>query len=135
MPENTTALEYEIKNSVGRKSKGAVNDPADVEEVQNMLRIAAMLENQPNLDPGAIDGTIDANEAGDDTIRAIEAFQSRFFKADGVISVGRRTWCELVDLLEGRDADEGDDGTAQPSADTSPVAPMPGVDQFFFPFK
>lgn len=134
MPENTTALEYEIKNSVGRKSKGAVNDPADVEEVQSMLRIAAMVENQPNLDPGALDGTIDADESADDTIRAIEAFQSRFFKPDGVISVGKRTWRELVNLLEGSDLDEGDNGT-QPSSETSPVAPMAGDGNFFFPFK
>src|SRR5687767_5281207 len=106
MPDNTTALEYVIKNSVGRKSKGAVNETEDVETVQNMLRLAAMIEAQPNLDPGAIDGTIDANESNDDTIRAIEAFQSRFFTPDGVISVGKRTWRELVDVLEGDDIDE-----------------------------
>ena len=133
MPDNTTALEYQIKNSVGRKSKGAVNETADVETVQNMLRLAAMIEAQPKLDPGAIDGTIDANESNDDTIKAIEAFQSRFFTPDGVINVGKRTWRELVDLLEGDDLDEGNE-VAQP-VNTTPVGTTPGDGRFFFPFK
>ena len=133
MPDNSPALEFQIKKPVGRKSKGAINDPADVETVQNMFRLAAMIEHQPNLDPGAVDGTIDANEGTDDTIRAIEAFQSRFFTPDGVINPGKRTWRELVDLLEGDDLDEGDDGV-QPSS-TTPVAPVTGDGQFFFPFK
>ena len=135
MPENTPALEYQIKNSVGRKSKGAVNAPADVETVQNMLRIAAMVENEPNLDPGPIDGTLEDDESADPTIRAIEAFQSRFFTPDGVISVGKRTWRELVELLEGSDVDEGEDDAAQPSAGAAPLAPVSGDAPFFFPFK
>lgn len=135
MPDNTTALEYQIKNSVGRKSKGAVNQKSDVETVQNMLRLAAMIENDPKLDPGGVDGTIDADESNDDTIRAIEAFQSRFFNSpDGVINVGKRTWRELVDMLEGDDVDEGEVNT-QPPVGTTPVAAVPGDGQFFFPFK
>ncbi|HET9789059.1 MAG TPA: M23 family metallopeptidase, partial [Pyrinomonadaceae bacterium] len=133
MPENTLTLRYEISNSVGRKSKGAVNKTADVETVQNMLRLAAMIESDPKLDPGGVDGTIDSNESTDDTIRAIEAFQSRFFKPDGVIGVGKRTWRELEDLLDGDD--EVDEGEATPSVAATPVTAVRANGQCFFPFK
>jgi murein DD-endopeptidase MepM/ murein hydrolase activator NlpD len=135
MSQNITALKYEIKNSVGRKSKGAVNQTADVETIQNMFRLAAMIENDPKLDPGAIDGTIDANESNDDTVKAIEAFQSRFFKPDGVIGVGKRTWNELLDLLEGDDADEGEAIPVSAPVATTPVTSVPANGEFFFPFK
>ena len=133
MPENTPTLRYEIRNSVGRKSKGAVNQTEDVETVQNMLRLAAMIESDPKLDPGGVDGTIDANEDTDDTIRAIEAFQSRFFKPDGVIGVGKRTWRELEDLIDGDD--EVDEGEATPSVAATPVTPVTTNGECFFPFK
>lgn len=123
MPDNSTTLEYEIKNSVGRPSKGAVNEPEDVETIQNMLRLAAMIESQPQLDPGALDGSIDADEANDDTVKAIEAFQARFFNnPDGVIGVGKRTWRELIKLLEGDET-------------TTPTAPVSANGQYFFPFE
>ena len=129
MPED---LKFSIKGSVGRPSKGAKNNKTDIETVQNMLRLAAMIEKEPILDPGAIDGTIDANESNDDTVRAIQAFQARFLTVpDGVIGVGKRTWRELMTVLEG-------DETETPPAPvtTSPTpAPAPGDDQFFFPFK
>lgn len=133
MPEDTTALKFEIENSVGRKSKGAVNKQDDVETVQNMLRLAAMIEADPKLDPGGVDGTIDDNESNDDTVKAIEAFQSRFFKPDGVISVGKRTWRELVDLLEGDDVDEG--GETPTAVTTTPIASPVANGECFFPFK
>ena len=133
MPDDTNTLEYQIKNSVGRKSKGAVNEPTDVETIQAMFRLAVQLDGDPRLDPGAVDGTIE-NEADDDTIRAIEAFQSRFFKPDGVISVGKRTWRELLDLLEGDDVDEGDEVQPGTPVSTTPVTAV-GDGQFFFPFK
>src|SRR6266849_1767435 len=81
MPENTTetgTLKFEISGSVGRWSKGAANQKADVETVQNMLRLAAMILNEPQLDPNSIDGSINHNEQNSDTIKAIEAFQARF---------------------------------------------------------
>src|SRR4029077_7183680 len=118
MPEE---LIYAISGSVGRPSKGAVNNKADIETVQNMLRLAAMIESQPRLDPGDIDGTIDANgsESNDDTVKAIEAFQRRFLNApDGVIGVGKRTWRELMTVLEG-------DGTeTAPAPATTPATPI-----------
>ena len=135
MPDNTPALDFKINKSVGRPSKGAVNETADVETIQNMFRLAAMIEADPKLDPGAVDGTIE-DEANDDTIKAIEAFQSQFFKPDGVISVGKRTWRELVDLLEGDDeVDEGEETPAGLSVAPPPVASAPADGQFFFPFK
>jgi len=122
-------LEFTITNSVGRRSNGAVNLTPDVETVQNMLRIAAMIETEPQLDPGGIDGTIDENESSDDTVRAIEAFQKRFFNApDGVINVGKRTWRELIDVLDG-------DGTdTQPATINGSATPVTN-NECFFPFK
>jgi murein DD-endopeptidase MepM/ murein hydrolase activator NlpD len=133
MPENTQ-LDFEISGSVGRWSKGAVNQKDDVETVQNMLRIAAMILNEPQLDPNRIDGSINHNEEKSGTIKAIEAFQARFMSApDGVIGVGKRTWQELMTTLEGSDDDTepaGDTGS-----DTGSFVTPPGDGQFFFPFK
>ena len=119
--------EFVISNSVGRRSKGAVNQTADVETIQNMLRLAAMIEIRPQFDPGGIDGTIDPNESGDDTVKAIEAFQAQFFSTpDGVIDVGKRTWRELVDVLDGEEDDN------EPIPVNNPVV---AVGECFFPFK
>lgn len=119
--------EFVISNSVGRRSKGAINQTADVETIQNMLRLAAMIEIRPQFDPGGIDGTIDANESSDDTVQAIEAFQARFFNSpDGVINVGKRTWRELVDVLD------GDEDDTEPEPVNNPVVT---VGECFFPFK
>ena len=121
-------LEYQISNSVGRPSKGAANDIDDVETVQNMLRLAAMIENKPEFDPGGVDGTIE-DESNDDTIRAIEAFQAGFFNnPDGLIQVNQRTWRELMNVLEG---DETDSETANVS---TPVVMSLSNGQCFFPF-
>jgi len=123
-------LKFQISSSVGRSSKGAVNKKTDVETVQNMLRLAAMIEREPLLDPGAIDGTIDTNESKDDTVRAIQAFQARFLTVpDGVIGVGKRTWNELMTVLEG----EGTE--VQPAPVATSTAPAAPGNQFFFPFK
>jgi hypothetical protein len=101
-------LNLQISGSVGRRDKGAVNDKADVETVQQMLRHAAQILSDPRLDPGDTDGAIARDAAQSDTVRAIEAFQSRLFtRPDGVIDIGGRTWRELVRVLEGGGA--GDD--------------------------
>ena len=123
-------LEYQISNSVGRPSKGAVNETDDVETVQNMLRLAAMIENQPQFDPGGVDGTIEG-ESNDDTVRAIEAFQARFSNnPDGVIDVGKRTWKKLLEVLEG---DHTDTEPSHDSASTTTTTSSNG--HFCFPFK
>jgi murein DD-endopeptidase MepM/ murein hydrolase activator NlpD len=122
-------LDFAIGSSVGRKSKHAQNNSADVETVQSILRIIAMAEQNPQLDPGAVDGSIDADEPNDDTVKAILAFQARFLNTpDGVISVGKKTWQELMKALEGDDADVSSGLATDPAVVT-------GGDQFFFPFS
>ena len=122
-------LNFMISGSVGRKSKGAANNSDDIETVQGILRIIAMADQNPQLDPGAVDGTIDADESNDDTVKAIEAFQQRFMGApDGVINVGKKTWQELMKALEG-DAAPGDSGTVGTGSAISTGG------EFFFPFS
>jgi len=122
-------LNFAISGSVGRTSKGAHNNSDDVETVQSILRIIAMAEQKPQLDPGAVDGSIDADESNDDTVKAIEAFQARFMNSpDGVISVGKKTWQELMKALEGDDADV----SSGPATDPAVVT---GGEPFFFPFS
>jgi murein DD-endopeptidase MepM/ murein hydrolase activator NlpD len=131
MPENT--LDYAISASVGRWSKGAVNQTDDVKTVQNMLRLAAMVLNEPKFDPNSIDGSISRNEQKSDTIKAIEAFQKRFTNTpDGVIGVGRRTWNELMTTLEGTEQDT--EPTPETGSVPVPSVTTPGDAQFFFPF-
>lgn len=132
MPEDTQ-LEFEISGSVGRWSKGATNERDDVETVQNMLRTAAMILNEPRFDPNAIDGSINRNEQNSDTIKAIEAFQARFMNTpDGVIGVGKKTWQELVTTLEGTDDDPAP--TGDPASGVASSVTQPSDAEFFFPF-
>lgn len=134
MPENTQ-LEFAISGSVGRWSKGAVNQKNDVETIQNMLRIVAMIDNEPRLDPNRIDGAINRDEPKSGTIKAIEAFQSRFMSApDGVIGVGKRTWNELIATLEGSD-DDIQPAAANTGGATGSSVITPADAQFLFPFK
>ncbi len=130
IPTATTAtpaeetVEWKISGSVGRRTKGALNKPADVEIVQNMLRTAAMILGETRIDPGGLDGDIAKNESKSGTIRAIEAFQSRFFAhPDGVIEMGGRTWRELLSIVH------GDEQTVAPAT----LLPQ-GTAAFFFPF-
>ena len=122
-------LNFMISGSVGRKSKGALNKSDDIETVQGILRIIAMAEQNPQLDPGAVDGTMDADESSDDTVRAIEAFQQRFMNSpDGVINVGKKTWQELMKALQG-------DAPVEDSAATTSASTILTGDEFFFPFS
>jgi murein DD-endopeptidase MepM/ murein hydrolase activator NlpD len=132
MPETT--IKFAISAAVGRWSKGAVNKKEDVETVQNMLRLAAMVLNQPQLDPNNIDGSINHNEPKSGTIKAIEEFQKRFMSTpDGVIGVGKRTWQELIAMLEG--ADDDPEPAVDPVTDTASSVTTPVDGEFFFPFK
>jgi murein DD-endopeptidase MepM/ murein hydrolase activator NlpD len=132
MPETT--LNFAISASVGRWSKGAVNEKEDVETVQNMLRLASMILNQPPYDPSRVDGAINQIESKSGTIKALEAFQARFMNPpDGLVSVGKRTWQELMTVLEGSDADPGTAGDTGSDTGSSVITPDSGL--FFFPFK
>jgi len=103
MPEN------EISASVGRWSKGAVNNEADVRTIQSMLTEAATNLADSRYDPRGVDGTINQNEQNSNTVKAIEAFQRRFVTTpDGLIEVGKRTWQELVTALEGPVTEPGE---------------------------
>ncbi len=116
------ALHLEIGASVGRWDKGAVNNQADVKTVQQMLRHVALILDDRTLNPGDDDGEIARDAQQSDTVKAVIAFQSRLFaNPDGLIEPGRRTWRELVRVLEGGTPGEvPDPGT-------------PGGRQFFFP--
>lgn len=118
-----TTTNWKITASVGQVSKGAVNNDTDVKTVQAMLRSAAMILGNPQLDPGTIDGTIDPKAAKSNTVQAIIAFQSRFFtKPDGVIDANGRTWRELVAILGGTPEPQQASG-----AEFFPFATLPAV--------
>lgn len=121
-PATEDVLELAMEASVGRWEKGAVNNLKDVATIQDMLRHAAMILSNPRLDPGALDGKIHPNSNKSGTVLAIEEFQSRFLTSpDGVISVGGRTWRELLGVVNGTQTDT--------SSSTSS-----GTAKFFFPF-
>ncbi len=108
---------WKIGGSVGRPSK-ATNDVEDVKTVQELLRSAAMILQNPSLDPGGLDGIIPSNAPSHPTVKAIIAFQRRFLtNPDGVIEVDGRTWRELPLVVS---------GAAEPKPETS--------GQEFFPF-
>lgn len=123
-PVAAAISQWQISSSVGRWEKGAVNTKTDVQTVQDMLRSISMILGEPSMDPGVIDGDINRNSSKSKTVQAIEAFQSRFSTApDGVISVGKRTWQEMVRALSGSPQDGG------PS-----TGPQAGT-KFFFPLE
>ena len=126
---NGNDLQWEIGGSVGRWDKGAQNAQTDVEVVQDMLRHASMLLGDARFDPGAIDGAVGHDPASSKTVKAIEAFQSRFMSnPDGRIDPDGRTWSELVSVLQtGTPSD-----APQPDADAEPAG---GASQCFFPFE
>lgn len=104
MPE-----QFEISASVGRRSKGAVNNEADVRTVQTMLTEVATILSDERYNPQELGGTIDQDESSSKTVKAIEAFQKRLFPApDGLIEVGKRTWRELVLVLDGTGGQPGE---------------------------
>ncbi len=98
-------MSLEISGSVGRWEKGARNLQPDVKTVQGLLSAAAKMLNAPEIDPKAVDGKISRPPATSDTVKAIEAFQSRFTAAaDGIIEVGSQTWAALLQAVPGTPA-------------------------------
>src|SRR5262249_16379909 len=91
-------MSLEISGSVGRWEKGAQNLETDVRTVQRLLAVAEKTLGAPEIDPGAADGKISRPPATADTVKAIEAFQSRFTTAaDGLIAPGSQTWAVLLE--------------------------------------
>src|SRR5215213_5868232 len=122
-------VEWKISASVGRRDRQAVNAKDDVEMVQGMLQQATLILDEPRLYAGDADGEIAQNAAASDTVQAIEAFQGRFMtRPDGVIEPGRRTWRELVAVLEHGVPEERDD--ADDAADEPRERP-----KYYFPFS
>jgi hypothetical protein len=88
----------EIDATVGQWEKGAVNKPADVSTVQRLLQTAALKLNDSSLDPKGIDGKIARVAANSNTVRAIQAFQTRLaLQVTGLIEPADETWIKLVD--------------------------------------
>lgn len=119
---------WQIDASVGRWDRQAVNEEGDVEMVQAMLQQAALILKEPRLYPGDIDGEVARNAADSDTVQAIELFQGRFLaRPDGVIEPGRRTWRELVAVLNHGVPDDGDDDDVDEEPAERP--------KYYFPFS
>jgi len=113
-------MSVEISGSVGRWEKSAKNLEADVRIVQRLLEAAAKSLSAPEIDPGAVDGKISRAPATSDTVKAIEAFQSRFTTAaDGVVAPGSQTWAALLEA-ESKPPDKQEN--------------VSSVSQVFFPF-
>jgi hypothetical protein len=122
-------LQLKIEKSVGRWEKRAVNEEADVKTVQEMLRHAAMILENPRIDPGGVDGQIHSNSNKSGTVLAIEEFQSRFLTTpDGVIDVGGRTWRELLSIVEGSETDTASSTSSGPPKFFFPFTRLPATD-------
>ena len=86
----------QLTASVGRWEKGAVNQAADVETVQQLLTTAAQAQHLPQLDPKGVDGKISRPPASSKTVAALEAFESfAQLPVDGVIAPGSPAWLAL----------------------------------------
>ena len=89
-------MNSQISAAVGRWERGAGNLPADVETVQRLLQAAAQLLHAPEIDPKGVDGKIGRPPAASNTVKAIEALQSRFIgSVDGLIAPDSATWQAL----------------------------------------
>lgn len=103
-----------LSGPVGAREKGAVNAKPDVETVQHLLTEAAKVLQMPEIDPDGVDGEIDQDAKKSGTVKAIIAFQRRYFtNPDGLVDVDGRTWRELLSVVN-----------AGPV--TGPVAPITG---------
>lgn len=109
MPSSITA-------AVGSYESGAVNRPADVRTVQELLTRAAKKLNNPAFDPKGVDGKIGRPGANSNTVKAITAFQKQqagMANPDARIDVNGNTWKKLV-------------AAAGPSAPKPPTVPVVG---------
>jgi hypothetical protein len=87
-----------INATVGQWEKGAVNASADVLTVQGLLETAALKLYDSSLDPKGIDGKIARVAANSNTVRAIQAFQTRSaLQVTGLIEPADQTWIKLLE--------------------------------------
>jgi hypothetical protein len=87
-----------INATVGQWEKGAVNASADVLTVQRLLQTAALKLNDSSLDPKGIDGKIARVAANSNTVRAIQAFQTRSaLQVTGLIEPADQTWIKMLE--------------------------------------
>jgi len=92
-------MSVEISGSVGRWEKGARNLQPDVKTVQRLLSTAAKTLKASEIDPKAVEGKI-SRLLRPKTVKAIEAFQSRFrAAANGIIEIGSQTWTALLQVF------------------------------------
>lgn len=115
-----------LGGSVGASEKGAKNAKADVETVQALLEKAAVVLGNADINPGGVDGKIDKVSKNSQTVKAILAFQRRYFtKPDGVIDVSGRTWRELLSVVG--NAPASSPPAATPSKPVATPPPVPAV--------
>jgi hypothetical protein len=98
------ARHWTIRGRVGSWQAGAVNDPADVRTVQEMLTIVSRtLNNAHNFSPFAISGTIEEPPAQSKTVKAIVAFHGEVLgmaKPDGVVEPNGATFKGLHNIAD-----------------------------------
>ena len=86
----------QLAASVGRWEKGATNQLADVQTVQQLLTAAAQKQHAPQLDPKGVDGLISRPPRTSNTVSAIEAFETLSgLTVDGLIDPANPTWPAL----------------------------------------
>jgi hypothetical protein len=106
-----------ITAPVGSYESGAVNRPADVRTVQELLTQAAKRLNNPAFDPKGADGKIAKPGANSNTVKAITAFQKQqagMANPDARVDVNGNTWKKLV-------------AAAGPTAAPKPTPPVVGL--------
>jgi peptidoglycan hydrolase-like protein with peptidoglycan-binding domain len=119
-------MSWRISASVGRWERGARNNRRDVETTQTLLAEVALLQDDAQVDPGAIDGSIAQRSDDSSTVRAIERFQSvSGLVVDGMIEANRRTWNELVRVV---DSDDVASNPNIPGQTCFPFNTLPAVD-------
>lgn len=117
---------WTISASVGDWAKGAKNNPEDVKTVQAMLRQVSAILRVPAYDPLGNDGKIAKTAGKSDTIRAINAFQSRIFiRPDGLIDPDGKTFREMLRIIETGPLKDDTSGTGGAPKCYFPFASLP----------
>ncbi len=98
------ARHWAIKGTVGSWQAGAINNPADVSTVQEMLAIVSRtLNNAINLNPHGINGKIEKPPLQSQTVKAIIAFQKDILGTpvpDGLVEPNGGTFKGLWNIAD-----------------------------------